>query len=178
MGGEAVEGAKETLMAAGIPNYPSPERAMDALRAMCDYAAWRRRPPRIVTRFPVNRRRVDRVLQSQIRGGQSQVGEVEAKEILRAYDFNILDGQLARSADDAVEIAERIGYPVVLKISSPDIIHKSDFGGVRINLANAEQVRDAFDLMMVESSARRPTRISAAGSSRRWARADARSSSA
>ncbi len=155
MGGEAVEGAKEKLMAAGIPNYPS-ERAMDALRAMCDYAAWRRRPPRIVARFPVNRRRVDRVLQMQVRSGQAQVGEVDAKEILRAYEFNILAGHLARTADEAVEIAERIGYPVVLKISSPDIIHKSDFGGVRINLANAEQVRDAFDLMMLRIQRRAP----------------------
>ena len=156
MGGEAVEVAKEKLMAAGIPNYPSPDRAMNSLRAMCEYAAWRRRPPRIVTRFPVNRRRVDRVLQVHTRGGQSQIGEVEAKEILRAYDFNILDGHLARTSDEAVDIAERIGYPVVLKISSPDIIHKSDFGGVRINLANAEQVRDAFDLMMLRIQRRAP----------------------
>jgi acetyltransferase len=156
MGGEAVEGAKEKLMAAGIPNYPSPERAMDALRAMCDYAAWRGRPARIVTRFPVNRRRVDRIIQMQIRSGGPQIGEVEAKEILRAYEFNILDGHLAQTADEAVEIAERIGYPVVLKISSPDIIHKSDFGGVRINLANSEQVRDAYDLMMVRIQRRAP----------------------
>jgi acetyltransferase len=156
MGGDAVAQARATLMAAGIPNYPSPERAMAALRAMCDYAAWRRRPPRIVMRFPVNRRRVDRILQMQIRSGLAQVGEVEAKEILRAYDFNILDGQLARTADEAVEVAERIGYPVVLKISSPDILHKSDFGGVRINLANAEQVRDAFDLMMLRIQRRAP----------------------
>ncbi len=55
-----------------------------------------------------------------------------------------------------MEIAERLGYPVVLKISSPDIIHKSDFGGVRINLANAEQVRDAFDLMMLRIQKRAP----------------------
>lgn len=156
MGGEAVAGAKEKLMAAGIPNYPSPDRAMHSLRAMCDYAAWRRRPARIVTRFPVNRRRVERVLQVHTRGGQTQVAEVEAKEILRAYEFNILSGHLARTADDAVEISERIGYPVVLKISSPDIIHKSDFGGVRINLANAEMVRDAFDLMMLRIQRRAP----------------------
>jgi len=157
MGGEEVAAAKDQLMAAGIPNYPSPERAVAALKAMCDYAAWRRRPPRIVTRFGVNRRRVDRVIQWHVRSGNKQVGEVEAKEILRAYDFNILAGQIARDADEAVEIAERIGYPVVLKISSPDIIHKSDFGGVRINLANAEQVRDAFDLMMVRIQRRAPT---------------------
>ncbi|HLZ55187.1 MAG TPA: acetate--CoA ligase family protein [Verrucomicrobiae bacterium] len=156
MGGTEVATAKEKLMAVGIPNYPSPDRAITALRAMCDYAAWRRRPARIVTRFPVNRRRVDRVIHMQMRSGVSQIGEVEAKEILRAYDFNVLGGQIARTTDEAVEIAERLGYPVVLKISSPDIIHKSDFGGVRINLANAEQVRDAFDLMMLRIQKRAP----------------------
>ena len=156
MGGTEVIAAKEKLMAVGIPNYPSPDRAITALRAMCDYAAWRRRPARIVTRFPVNRRRVDRVIHMQMRSGEPQIGEVEAKEILRAYDFNVLGGQIARTTDEAVEIAERLGYPVVLKISSPDIIHKSDFGGVRINLANAEQVRDAFDLMMLRIQKRAP----------------------
>lgn len=156
MGGDDVAKAKEKLMALGIPNYPSPDRAMGALRAMGDYAAWRARPARVVTRFPVNRRRVERILQTQLRSGAAQIGEVEAKDILRAYDFNVLEGHLARTADEAVELAERIGYPVVLKISSPDIIHKSDFGGVRINLANAEQVRDAFDLMMLRIQKRAP----------------------
>jgi acetyltransferase len=156
MGGTEVAAAKEKLMALGIPNYPSPDRAITALRAMCDYAAWRRRPARIVTRFPVNRRRVDRIIHMQMRSGVAQIGEVEAKEILRAYDFNVLGGQIARTGDEAVEIAERLSYPVVLKISSPDIIHKSDFGGVRINLANAEQVRDAFDLMMLRIQKRAP----------------------
>lgn len=156
MGGEEVAAAKDRLMELGIPNYPAPARAVAALKAMVDYAAWRRRPARVVTRFPVNRRRVERVLQWHIRSGMQQVGEVEAKEILRAYEFNILDGGLARTAEEAVEVAQRVGYPVVLKISSPDIIHKSDFGGVRINLANAEQVRDAFDLMMLRVQRRAP----------------------
>jgi acetyl coenzyme A synthetase (ADP forming)-like protein len=156
MGGQEVIPAREYLMSVGIPSYPSPDRAVAALKAMCDYAAWRRRPPRMVTRFSVNHRRVDRVLQWQSRAGNTQIGEVEAKEILRAYDFKVLDGHLATTADEAVESAERIGYPVVLKISSPDIIHKSDFGGVRINLANAEQVRDAFELMMLRIQRRAP----------------------
>ncbi|MCX8109309.1 MAG: acetate--CoA ligase family protein, partial [Verrucomicrobiae bacterium] len=156
MGGDEVASAKARLMELGIPNYPAPDRAVSALRAMCDYGAWRRRPARVVNRFPVNRRRVDRVIQWHIRSGIRQVGEVEAKEILRAYDFRILPGALARTAEEAVDIANRIGYPVVLKISSPDIIHKSDFGGVRLNLANAEQVRDAFDLTMLRVQKRAP----------------------
>jgi acetate---CoA ligase (ADP-forming) len=156
MGGQEVAAAKGRLMALGIPNYPAPDRAVAALKAMCDYAAWRRRAARIVTRFPVNRRRVERILQMQLRSSAPQIAEVEAKEILRAYGFNVPDGQLVRTSDEAVSTADRIGYPVVLKISSPDIIHKSDFGGVRINLANPDQVRDAFDLMMLRIQKRAP----------------------
>jgi acetyltransferase len=77
------------------------------------------------------------------------LGEVEAKDILRAYDFNVPEGHLAVSADEAVTVAQRVGYPVAMKIVSPDIIHKSDLGGVRLGLSNAGQVRDAYDLMML-----------------------------
>ena len=149
MGGADVMPAREEFVAAHLPDYPAPERAVAALRAMCDYAAWRRRPPRIVTRFPVNRRRVERVLARQVRMGRREVGEVEGKEILRAYDFNVLPGQLCRSADEAVAVADRVGMPVAMKIVSPDIIHKSDMGGVKLNLSSAQQVRDAYDLMML-----------------------------
>ena len=79
----------------------------------------------------------------------SQVSEAEAKKILRAYGFDIPNGELCVSADQAVEIAEYIGYPVAMKIVSKDIIHKSDIGGVKINLQDSEAVRDAYDLMMM-----------------------------
>jgi acetyltransferase len=159
LGGEQIEAANEQLMALGIPSYPAPDRAVAALKAMQDYSAWRNRPPRVVPYFPVNRRRVERVINWHARLGQNQIGEVEAKEILRAYDFNILPGQLVTTVDEAVETAGRIGYPIVLKIVSPDVIHKSDFGGVRINLGSAEQVRDAFDLTMLRVRQRAPNAL-------------------
>ncbi len=156
MGGADVLPARDEFVAANLPDYPAPERAVAALKAMCDYAAWRRRPPRVVTRFPVNRRRVERVLSRMARSGRFEVGEADAKEILRAYDFNVPPGQIARDAEEAVAVADRVGYPVAMKIVSPDIIHKSDFGGVRLGLSNAGQVLDAFDLMMVRIARRAP----------------------
>ncbi len=149
MGGRDVLPGREELVAAGLPDYTSPERAVSALRAMCDYAAWRRRPPRVVTRFPVNRKRVERIIARHLRSGRTQVREVEAKEILDAYNFNVPEGALATDLEEAVDIAERIGYPVAMKVVSPDVIHKSDMGGVRLGLADADAVRDAFDLMML-----------------------------
>ncbi|MFZ5774938.1 MAG: acetate--CoA ligase family protein [Thermodesulfobacteriota bacterium] len=156
MGGADVMPGREELVAAGLPDYPSPERAVAALKAMVEYAAWRRRPPRIVTRFPVNRRRAERIITRRLRTNRLQIGEVKAKSILQAYGFEIPTGFLAGSAGEAVEIAERIGYPVAMKIVSPDIIHKSDLGGVRLNVTSREGVEDAFDLMMLRIAQRAP----------------------
>jgi acetyl coenzyme A synthetase (ADP forming)-like protein len=149
MGGSDVIPGREFLTKCNLPDYPSPERAANTLRAMCDYAAWRRRPPRVVTRFPVNRRRVERIISRHTRAGISQMGEAKGKEILRAYDFNVPDGRLVTGAEQAVEYAERFGYPVAMKIVSPDIVHKSDVGGVKVNLYSGQAVQDAFDLMML-----------------------------
>ncbi|MHB8835411.1 MAG: acetate--CoA ligase family protein, partial [Candidatus Methylomirabilia bacterium] len=147
MGGRDVLPAREELVAAGLPEYPSPERAVAALRAMYEYAMWRRRPPRIVTRFRVNRRRVERIISRRIRTGPLQLGEVKAKSILAAYGFRIPGGVLATSSDEAVEAAEHLGYPIVMKVVSPDIVHKSDIGGVHVGITTRREVKDAFDLM-------------------------------
>jgi acetyl coenzyme A synthetase (ADP forming)-like protein len=156
MGGADVMPGREELVASHLPDYPSPERAVAALKAMVDYAAWRRRPPRIVTRFPVNRRRVQRIITRQLRTGRLYVGEVQAKEILKAYDFHVPEGRLVTSPEEATEVADRIGYPLAMKIVSPDIIHKSDLGGVRLNLNSPQEVADAYELMMLRVRRRAP----------------------
>ena len=156
MGGHDVMPAREELMKLGIPDYPAPHRAVYALEAMCAYAKWRNRAPRVVTRYPVNRRRVERVISRHLKSGRAEIGEVEAKEILGAYDFYIPEGRLAETSEEAVATAEHIGYPVAMKVSSPDILHKSDIGGVKLGLSNADQVRDAFDLMMLRIGRRAP----------------------
>jgi acetyltransferase len=201
MGAHAVLPGRRELARHNIPNFPTPERAVAALGAMYEYSHWLRRPPRIVTRFPVNRRRAQRIINRHVRaaafyapegiGGEQEreevrseelgvrseglsgipesgnsslltphsslpndpirisIGEVEAKSILKAYDFTVPEGAVATSPEEAVETAEHIGYPVAMKIYSPDIIHKSDVGGVRTNIPNSEALLDAFDLMML-----------------------------
>ena len=156
MGGEDVMPGRDELVAANLPDYPAPERAVAALRALCDYAAWLRKPLRVLTHFPVNRRRVERIIRRHVRTGRLQIGEAYAKAVLRAYDFNVPLGQVAGDVEEAVAAADRIGYPVAMKIVSPDIIHKSDVGGVKLNLDSAQGVRDAFDLMMLRIGQRFP----------------------
>jgi acetyltransferase len=139
-----------------LPVYSSPERAVTALHSMHEYWLWRHRPEYVLTRFPVNRRRVERIIMRHLRTNNRQIGEVEAKEVLRSYDFDVPDGAMANSPQEAVEIAERIGFPVAMKVVSPDILHKSDVGGVKLNVASAEDVHDTCDLLMLRIGRRAP----------------------
>ncbi|BCO09185.1 acyl-CoA synthetase [Desulfolithobacter dissulfuricans] len=159
MGGKDVLPGRQELAAAGLPDYESPERAVSALKAMYDYNVWRRRPPRQVTRYPVNRRRVERIISRRQRTGQLQLSEVKSKDILKAYGFHIMDGSLAGSVNEAIEIARFIGFPVAMKIVSPNIIHKTDLGGVRLGLSSAQEVEDAYDLMMLRISKQVPDAV-------------------
>lgn len=147
MGGRDVLPGRRELAAAGLPDYESPERAVGALKAMYQYGVWKRRPARLVTRFPVNRRRVERIITRRQRTGRLQLGEVKAKDILKAYGFHVLQGHLASTPDEAAEAARFIGFPVAMKIVSPHIIHKTDLGGVRLNIGSSQEVMDAFELM-------------------------------
>jgi acetyltransferase len=150
MGGTDVMPGRSQLSAAGLPDYDSPERAVAALKAMYHYALWKNRPPRMVTRFPVNKRRVERIITRRQRTGRLQLDEVKGKAVLNAYGFRIPKGSLAAGPEEAVEIAERVGYPVAMKIVSPDIINKSDLGGVQLNVPDGETVEDLFELMMLK----------------------------
>ncbi|UCD51253.1 MAG: acetate--CoA ligase family protein [Phycisphaerales bacterium] len=148
LGASKVEAGVKVLREAKIPQYESPEAAVATLRAMADYVLWRSQPKRVVKLFPVNRRKVESIIDRHLRKGAREIGEAESKEILEAYGFATPKGSIATTADQAANIADQLGYPVVLKIWSPDILHKSDVGGVKVGLKSAQQVRDAFDLMM------------------------------
>ena len=156
VGGQKVAGGIATLREHDIPTYPTPERAVHCVRAMSEYHEWLNRPPRVVKRFPVNRYKVERVIKVALRKGTAEIGEEDAKKILRAYGFDTPQGALCRTPDEAVEFARTIGYPVVLKIASPDILHKSDVGGVKLSLPDDEALRDAFELMMLRVGKRQP----------------------
>ncbi len=149
MGGREVLPGRRELTAAGLPNYESPERVVATLKVMYEYYTWLNRPPRMVTRFRVNRRRVERIITRSRRFNTLQLNEVKSKKILEAYGFNVPDGRLVTNAEEAVEQARRTGFPVAMKIVSPNIVHKSDMGGVKLNITTAQQVRDGFDLMMM-----------------------------
>jgi len=156
LGAAKVRDGVAILRKGGIPQYDSPESAVDAIEAMIRYVNWRSRPKRVVKLFPVNRRKVENIVERHLRQGVLDIGEAESKEILEAYGFVTPKGALAATADQAANIAQQIGYPVVLKIWSPDILHKSDVGGVKVGLTSEREVRDAFDLMIYRIPKKQP----------------------
>lgn len=156
MGAAKVAEAIKILRDGKIAHIDSPENAVSAIKVMSDYVRWLSRPKRIIKLFAVNRRKVETIIKRHLRQGIREVEESESKEILEAYGFVIPQGSIATTAEQAANIAERLGFPVVLKIRSPDILHKSDVGGVKLGLKNSPEVMDAFDLMMYRVSKKLP----------------------
>ncbi|MBF0307969.1 MAG: acetate--CoA ligase family protein [Magnetococcales bacterium] len=156
MGGIRIMASYIELNIANIPNYPSPERAARALAAARRYSAWLHRPPRVITHFPVNRRRVQRLLNRYQDGSSSRVAVAEGRELLQAYGMAVPEGGLATSLDEALDWVDRLGYPVVLRLSSPDFDGISENEYVRSHLSSLEGVKDAFDLMAMRFAKRHP----------------------
>lgn len=147
MGAASLGPALELLNANRIPNYAFPERAVAALRAMARQYAWSQQPAGTIATFDVDRERVRAVFARVREAGRVELGEIEAREVIEAYGMRLPQSQLARSPEEAVAIASAIGFPVVMKISSPDILHKSDIGGVKVGVADATAVRDTYELI-------------------------------
>lgn len=147
MGEARVREGIEILEAHEVPNFPYPERAANALMAMSRYRGYKDEPQPEIERFEVDRRAVEETIQGALSEGRVMIGDAEARSVLEAYGLRIPPSELAENADQAVQFADRIGYPVVLKIASPDILHKTDVGGVKVDLEDADDVVDAFDLI-------------------------------
>ena len=148
MGEAKVEQGIRILKEYDVPNYSFPERASLAFRGMSQYRGITERTDPVYEKFDVDLKATKKVIDGAKADGRFAIGDAEAWDILTAYGLKIPKSSLAKTADEAIELAAEIGYPVVLKIASPDILHKTDVGGVKVGLESADQVRDAFDLMI------------------------------
>ncbi|UCF16472.1 MAG: acetate--CoA ligase family protein [Phycisphaerales bacterium] len=148
LGASMMEEGTRILRQGKVPCYDSPETAVNTIKVITEYVWLRCRPKRIVELFSVNRRRAETTIEKHMRHGNCQIGEVASKEILQAYGFTIPKASVATTPEQAASIAQRLGFPVVMKIWSPDVVHKTDVGGVKLGLETPEEVMDAFDLMM------------------------------
>ncbi len=150
---------RKALLRDRIPHYQFPENAARALAAMAEYGAWSRRPQGEVKHFTDVHPDVVREILVRVRSGRSPTGrprpsgfvaESEGHEILGAYGLPVLPSRLCHTVDQAVKAADEFGYPVVIKVVSPQILHKTDVGGVRVNLTDAAALSREF-LTMLEN---------------------------
>jgi acetyltransferase len=139
--------AVQILKKHNVPTFTFPEDAMRALTAKARFAEWVRRPISEYRLFEVDRDAVVKLFESELKQDRARLVELPALEALRYYGFPTVPFALAKSADEAVAAANEMGYPIVMKISGPKILHKTDVGGVRLNLTSDDEVREAFEAM-------------------------------
>jgi len=156
-----IEDSLKILEDAQIPHYRFPEDAARALSAMARYFHWQSRPRTQVRHFEdIDREKVRAVLAKAKKERRKFLPEPEAHAVLEAYGFPMLRSKMVRDAAEGVAAACEIGFPVVLKIVSPDIVHKVDVGGVRLNLESETEVRDAYaELLQRVTSAKNDVEI-------------------
>lgn len=154
VGGEESEAAMRWLLEQGIPAYDAPDVAINALAALREYAKSRKIADTSFERYDDVDEKAARAVIADVRAHCCRnMTEVEAKAIFNAYGLPVAETELAVDEEHAVELAEKIGYPVVMKIMSPDILHKSDAGGVEVDIKDEEEARAAFQKIMDNAKA-------------------------
>lgn len=148
MGGEQVEAARSAFNKAKKPNFRTPEPAVEVFSFLSAYY----RNQTLLMQVPgplshhlepdLDSARI--IIEGALQGKRKILNEMESKALLSAFHIPVAQTVIAHSADEAFLIAQQTGYPVAMKINSPDITHKTDAGGVRLNLRNAQAVRNAF----------------------------------
>jgi acetyl coenzyme A synthetase (ADP forming)-like protein len=160
IGGEKVEKATKMLIEKNIPVYEMPERAVAAMFGLASYRELREYVAKVLERmeiFDVDRERALEIIEEAKKQNRRVLLEHEAKDVVKSYGVPVAPTKLATSENHAIEIARRLGYPVVLKIASPDITHKSDVGGVIMNLKSDEEVAEAFRTIISNAKRCAPT---------------------
>lgn len=148
MGGTEVEAGEEILNRAGIPTFGYPDTAARMFNYMWQYTENLKllyETPTYADTNDPDRAQAANIIQHARAQGRTILNEYESKQLLAAYDIPTVETRIASSAEQAVQAAYEIGYPVVLKLFSDTITHKTDVGGVKLNLSDANAVRAAFD---------------------------------
>ena len=149
MGYDKVKDAVDVLQGSGIPNYEDPESAVMAMEGMYRYLEWKKKPPGTMRNFPVDNHAVQRILDNSKESGYLEIGGSEALRLIQAYGIPVVKNYLARSEEEALRIGELLDTPLVMKVESPQILHKSEVGGVKVGI-NKEEIVSCFRDMLEE----------------------------
>ena len=152
LGGDAVAEARRIFVDAGIPSHDTPEQAVAAFLQLADFhchqALLTQTPDSVPREFTPDRAAARRIIDDALADGQSLLSESQAKNLLAAYGVPVVATHVVSNVDAADKAARQLGFPAVLKILSPDISHKSDVGGVALNLPSSKALRAAAQHML------------------------------
>ncbi len=144
IGGKECDTAIKHLTRYGIPAFENPERAVAALAAKYRYWRYKKRPSGTFVKVDGDKERAKVIIERALREGRALTPS-EAAEVAHLYDIPVVRKRIARSKEDALKIAGEIGYPVVLEVESPDIVHKVDVGAIKLNIRSKEELEKAYD---------------------------------
>jgi acetyltransferase len=154
VGGEKCATAMAWLVENGIPAYGAPDLAVNAMAALREYCILRDTAKEPEYKVNEKARKISLEIISKARAdGRDSLTEIEAKSVFSAYGLEVAATTLAKTEEEAVEIGKKTGFPLVMKIVSPDILHKSDAGGVKVNIKDEAGIRDAFNTIMKNAKA-------------------------
>jgi len=141
---EVKEGIR-ILRSGKIPNYSYPERTISALEAMVKYRKWKETPSGKTLSFEINKKKAEEIFTKAKEKSEANLTTEETREVLSAYGFSLPQRIVTETSREAISAANSLGYPVVMKIISPDILHKSDVGGVKVGITEKSQVAISFE---------------------------------
>jgi acetyltransferase len=151
VGGSGLDAARQVFEDAGVPSYATPEQAVAGFMQTVNYRrnqdALMHTPPSLPQAFSPDTGAARAVIRAVLAQGRSMLSEPEAKQVLAAYGIPVVRTAVAHDADEAVRLAEEMGFPVALKIISPQITHKTEVGGVALSLASCAEVRNAAEAL-------------------------------
>ncbi len=160
MGGRSVREGRERLSAGGVATYAYPEQAVGAFMGLVSYArnlaTLHETPRTIPVSFALDRGRAKELMGAVLAEGRGVLSETSSKTLLDAYEIPVTKPRPALTANDAVAVAADIGYPVALKVRSPEVTHKTDVGGVELGLGSGEEVRAAYERILASLREHRP----------------------
>lgn len=151
MGGKEVAAGNRILGEGQIPFYDFPEDAADALRIMVQQQEWINTEYEEPVQMRADRERAAMTVLAAQKAGRLKLNEMEARQVVAAYGLPLPQSQLAFNGDQASQFAAEIGYPVVMKIISPDILHKSDMGGVVVGVQDEKEARQAYQDILLRA---------------------------
>ena len=157
IGGSECLKSQEHLRRNNIPSYPSPERAVSAMAALLERGKYLMKPPSKAPKLDVDRVTAQRIIGKALEEDRSALSSIEAFQVAEAYGIPVPPLQVVKSREEAVSVARSVGFPLVAEIESPDIIHKTDVGGIVLNIENEDAALKAFDQILENIKKNTPT---------------------